>query len=83
MTQQGSTDRGAAGESRALVVIDHPDAAREDGGRPLAQFVAQLIACRRGLAPFRKARRAEPGSARLAYGPRALPTRPMRLDVSF
>lgn len=36
--------------------------------RPMAGFVAQLIACDRKLAQFRRARREDPTSAASAYG---------------
>ncbi len=40
----------------------------EDGRRPMAGFVAQLIACDRGVAQFRQARREDPACAAIAYG---------------
>lgn len=60
---------------RALVV---PAASAESSRdiRPLAGFATQLIACAKGLAPYRKRRRAEPEGAAAQYEARnALPPR--------
>lgn len=55
-----------ADECRALAPIGPPGAVAR-GGRPLAPFLAQLIAARAGLAGARRRRRAEP-SALARYG---------------
>ena len=54
----------APARCRALTV---PPVALESR-RPMAGFVAQLIACDRRLAQFRRARREEPTHAASAYG---------------
>lgn len=54
----------AASDCRALTVRPRG----EDGRRPMADFVAQLIACDRRMAQFRRARREDPTSAATAYG---------------
>jgi hypothetical protein len=54
--------------SRALVAVEN---ARTCGGngsaRPLAAFVAQMLACRAKVADFRQHRRAQPPAATAAY----------------
>lgn len=56
----------SAPPSRALLVLDRPGSVRDEE-RPLAGFVAQLIACRRGLPAFRTAGRERPAVARESY----------------
>lgn len=51
-------------ECRALTVRPRT----EGGRRPMSGFVAQLIACDRRMAQFRRARREDPTSATAAYG---------------
>lgn len=55
---------------RAVTVRPKSDGKGEnEGGRwPMAGFVAQLIACDRRLAQFRRARREDPTCAATAYG---------------
>lgn len=55
---------GTIAGCRALTVRPGPASER----RPMAGFVAQLIACDRKLAQFRRARRDDPTSAATAYG---------------
>lgn len=54
--------------SRALVALDTAGTVREAGNRPLATFIAQVLACRTGLPDFRARRRAEPTAAAAVYG---------------
>ena len=54
----------AGSDCRALTAWPRP----EDGRRPMAGFVAQLIACESRMAQFRRARREDPASAATAYG---------------
>lgn len=68
----------AGPECRALTVRPRP----EDGRRPMAGFVAQLIACDGRMAQFRRARREDPSSAVTAYGAGA-ELAPLHLAIDF
>jgi hypothetical protein len=60
--------------SRALVPLGGDRGSAGGGhGRPLATFIAQMLACRTKLPDFRQRRRAEPPAATAAYAaaPRA------------
>lgn len=56
----------APAQCRALTVVTRSAPALHDE-RPLAGFVAQLIACRGRLPAYRRAGRAEPAAARQSY----------------
>lgn len=63
---QGRHDEPEA--SRALVPLEHARGSRAAGyGRPLATFIAQMLACRTKLPDFRRYRRAQPPAAVAAY----------------
>lgn len=61
---QAFHDTSAPVDCRALTVRPRI----EDGRRPMAGFVAQLIACDRRMAQFRRTRREDPTFAASAYG---------------
>jgi hypothetical protein len=69
---------GEASTSRAIV----PLAARAAGAgvasrpKPLAGFVAQLLACREAVPDYRERRRAGPGAAAASYGTMSAEPRP-------
>ena len=63
-----STVPTASGGSRALVTTQAPRVAPGGDDRPMAGFVAQLIACHRRFPAYRKAGRADPGEATRIYG---------------
>ena len=67
MTNDPIPTDSAASPSRALVVIAE-QRADASCSRPMAGFVAQLIACNRRLPAFRRSGRAEPGLATGVYG---------------
>jgi hypothetical protein len=54
--------------SHALVVVEGSSPERP-ADRPDAEFLAQLIACKRRLPAYRQARRANPDAATHAYAP--------------
>lgn len=70
---------GSGTECRALTVRPGPAESRS-ADRPLAAFLAQLIACKRRLPPFRRACRAEPAVARSSYGAGG-PQAPRRFEI--
>jgi hypothetical protein len=54
--------------SRALVVVETPRVCGGNGSaRPLAAFLAQMLACRARVADFRQHRRTQPPTATAAY----------------
>lgn len=53
--------------SRELVPLEGQHFARPASSRPQAPFVAQLLACRESLEPYRRYRRAVPGEAAASY----------------
>ena len=54
--------------SRALVAVERDSEKGRNGCvRPLATFIAQMLACRARLADFRQHRRAQPPAAAMAY----------------
>ena len=62
-------------ESRALIALAQPGTdAPAERVRPLATFIAQMLACRARLPDFRLNRRAPPTAAAAHYG--AAPTEP-------
>lgn len=65
--------------SRALVPMAREEGARAGGTRPLATFVAQVLACRDRLPDFRQHRRAQPSEAAARYG--TAPASPRRARV--
>ena len=69
----------AGPECRALTVLRPRP---QDGRRPMAGFVAQLIACDGRMAQFRRARRENPSSAATAYGTGA-ELAPSHLAIDF
>ena len=63
--------------SRALAVVRDPSGPDgQQGPRPLAGFLAQLIACEVRLPPYRERRRAGAREAACGYGERARRTQP-------
>lgn len=64
-TFQIETDASVAPTGRALVALDQADGGRNR--RPSAVFVAQLIAFRRNLQAYRKARRESPDTVVSRY----------------
>jgi hypothetical protein len=74
--EQDSPDR-KPDVSRALVALEHHGTAAPGGTvRPLATFIAQMLACRARLPDFRLHRRAPPIEAAAHYG--AAPAPPPR-----
>ena len=67
MANDPLSTEATAGPSRALVVMAEPRA-EASCSRPMAGFVAQLIACKRHLPEYRRSVRAEPGLATGIYG---------------
>jgi hypothetical protein len=58
----------------ALVPLEQGTSRTAAFPRPLAGFIAQLLACRNGVPAYRARRRAEPETAAASYGaPRAVP----------
>ncbi|MDB5557692.1 MAG: hypothetical protein JWQ36_626 [Enterovirga sp.] len=55
--------------SQALVVVQGSSSPERPGDRTDAEFLAQLIACKRRLPAYRQARRANPDAATHAYAP--------------
>ena len=69
MEQDASARENDGRMSRALVPVDEvrPPAPGVHA-RPLATFIAQLLACQTRVAEFRKRRRAQPRKATALYG---------------
>lgn len=66
MAMQG-TGEGREGKGGALVVLTPAAAPPAAAARPLASFLAQLIACHGRLPAYRTRLRASPGEARARY----------------
>ncbi|WP_375462002.1 hypothetical protein [uncultured Enterovirga sp.] len=79
MSDGAGDPKAVRAECRALVVHSQA-AAGHGGGRPLAGFIAQLIACHRRLPAFRKVGRATPAVLRDIYILRRAPAA-SRLDL--
>jgi hypothetical protein len=76
--EQDSPDR-KPDVSRALVTLEHHGTAAPNGTvRPLATFIAHMLACRARLPDFRLHRRAPPTEAAAHYG--AAPAPPRRFE---
>jgi hypothetical protein len=67
--------------SRALVAVEHPGTTVAGGTvRPLATFIAQMLACRGRLPDFRLHRRAPPTEAAAHYGAAPVLPAPRRFE---
>ncbi len=66
--------------SRALVPLAREESARAGIVRPLATFVAQVLACREGLPDFRLHRRAQPPDAAARYAEAPMSPPPSRVE---
>jgi hypothetical protein len=67
--------------SRALVPVEpEGEAARSGAARPLATFIAQMLACRARLPDFRVHRRAEAPDAAALYGAAPVLSRPRQFE---
>jgi hypothetical protein len=66
--------------SRALVPLAREEGARAGCVRPLATFIAQMLACRERLPDFRAHRRAPPTDAAARYGAAPAPSQPSRIE---
>lgn len=77
-TNEAGHDVASRPECRALVPVD-PSASHRGSERPQADFVAQLIACKRRAPAYRQARMAEPAAAASAYST-AIARSPVMLD---
>jgi hypothetical protein len=68
-------------DSRALVAVEqHGTGASREAVRPLATFIAQMLACRARLPDFRLHRRAQPTVAAAHYGAPPTPLPPSRFE---
>ena len=68
MSEERQGFDGKREPSRALVPVGNTCASAVSGyGRPLATFVAQVLACRAKVPDFRRRRRAQPPEAAAAY----------------
>ncbi len=67
--------------SRALVAVEQARGGRASGSvRPLATFIAQVLACRAKFPEFRQNRRAKPQAASTIYGTAEHVRRPSRFE---
>jgi hypothetical protein len=70
--------------SRALVPVSAEQGLRrERSGRPLATFVAQVIACDARVPDFRQHRRAQPSAATALYGAAQAGLGPRKLKLAL
>jgi len=70
-------DGTGAPPGRALALVEaQAEGTASPAGRPLADFLVQLIACQRRLGAYRARRRAPPETARACYEAAALPPGP-------
>ena len=67
MTDQHRAEATLDCPSRSLVVVAAAEPISGGADRPDAEFLAQLIACKRRLPAYRVARRASPDRAASAY----------------
>jgi hypothetical protein len=67
--------------SGALVPVEDGRGSAASGyGRPLATFIAQMLACRAKVPDFRQRRRAEPPAATAAYAAAPCARGPRRFE---
>jgi hypothetical protein len=68
MSDERHSHHGEPEPSRALVPVEDVRTSAAGGhSRPLAAFIAQVLACRTKVPDFRRHRRAQPPTAAAAY----------------